>query len=204
MDSTTKSGPARCIIRADGPILETERLILRNYVPADWASVDDFLSDPLVTRYMHFSSWTPAQRRQWFSWCIRDSRRADRDADNWAISLKETGVVIGWLGIGAPSHPTTEHERDFGYALSRTYWGHGYMTEALSAVLVYEFEVRGSQRVFAECEAPNIASARVMEKAGMRYEGTFHDSDGEGNLATRRRYGIHRQEYSARMRTEAG
>jgi ribosomal-protein-alanine N-acetyltransferase len=69
------------------------------------------------------------------------------------------------------------------------------MTEALQAVLSYEFQKLGTVRVFATCEIPNVASARVMKKAGMRYEGTFYDSDSEGNWAGRHRYGISKEAF---------
>lgn len=48
----------------------------------------------------------------------------------------------------------------------------------------------GARRILAECETPNTASARVMQKSGMSYEGTFYDADFEGNLAERHHYAI--------------
>jgi [ribosomal protein S5]-alanine N-acetyltransferase len=69
------------------------------------------------------------------------------------------------------------------------------MTEALRAILNYEFQELGMLRIFATCEIPNIASARVMEKVGMRHEGAFYDSDFEGNWTDRHRYGISRDEF---------
>jgi len=176
-------------------MLECDRLVLRDFVSTDWDTINAILSDPEVTRYMHFANWTEEKRREWFEWCIDNSHQPDPDVYNWAISLKTSGTVIGWLGIGSASHPTIMHERDFGYALDRDCWGQGYMTEALRAVLAYEFEMLGTQRIFATCETSNRASARVMEKAGMRYEGTFDDTDSEGNQALRHRYAIHINEY---------
>lgn len=172
------------------PVLTTERLILRDFEPADWGTTNAILSDPEITRYMHFAGWNEEKRREWFEWCIENSQEPNPDVYNWAICLKDTPNVIGWLGIGSPSQPTMEHERDFGYALSPRYWGQGYMTEALEAVLSYEFMMLKTQRIFATCEVSNPASARVMEKAGMRYEGTFDDTDSEGNRALRHRYAI--------------
>lgn len=179
------------------PMLETARLILRDFSLADWVALNEVLSDPEVTRYMHFAAWTEEQRRAWLHWCVTNSRQSTPDAYNWAVCLKEGNAVIGWLGIGSASHPTMDRERDFGYALNRRFWGQGYMTEALGAVLAFEFEQLGTQRIFATCETPNGASARVMEKAGMRYEGTFYDADFEGNWADRHRYAIHAHGYRA-------
>jgi ribosomal-protein-alanine N-acetyltransferase len=176
-------------------IITTERLLLRDFVEVDWESVYTFLTDPEVTRYMHFASYSEADLWKWFTWCLDNSQQVHPDAYNWAIVLRVSNQGIGWFGIGSPSEPTRDGERDFGYALHRQYWGQGYMTEALQAVLNFEFEELGSTRIFATCEIENIASARVMEKAGMKYEGTFYHADFEGNWAHRHRYAIHDHEY---------
>ena len=179
-------------------VLETDRLQLRDFVPLDWDAINMLLSDAEVTRYMHFAYWNEEKRRAWFEECIAISQQPDPDVYNWAISLKDTGKIIGWLGIGSAGHPTMERERDFGYVLNRHFWGQGYMTEAVRVVLAYEFEMLGTLRIFATCETANIGSARVMEKAGMHYEGTFQDTDFEGNWANRHRYALHAHEYRSR------
>lgn len=177
------------------PILNTQRLVLREFLVTDWDSINRFLSDPEVNRYMHFAKYDQARRRAWFDWCLEIDQVPDRDIYNWAIALPDTDQIIGWLGIGSPSYPTMTGERDFGYALDQAYWNQGYMTEALRAVLTYEFQELGTLRIFATVETANIASARVMEKVGMRYEGTFHNSDFEGNWADRHRYGVSSDEF---------
>ena len=64
------------------------------------------------------------------------------------------------------------------------------MSEALQAAFMYEFTILGTQSITAECETPNIASARVMEKCGMTNEGTYYDVDFEGNWRERHHYRI--------------
>ncbi len=71
------------------------------------------------------------------------------------------------------------------------------MTEALRAVLDHEFGTRGMPRLHATCETANPASARVMEKAGLRRELTVRDTDSEGNWAERHHYVIDRAAYAA-------
>ncbi len=88
-----------------------------------------------------------------------------------------------------------EGTRGCGYALNRRFWGQGYMTEAARAIFAYEFTVLGTRRIFAECETPNTASERVMQKSGMIYEGTFYNADFEGNWAMRHRYAISKQDW---------
>ncbi len=178
-------------------VISTTRLILREFVPTDWEAVSSFLSDPDVTRYMHFSHYSRSDLRDWFDWCIENSQREQHAAYNWAITLRATEHPIGWLGIGVPSKPADAGERDFGFALDKRYWGRGYMTEALRAILAFEFGSMGSKRIYATCETDNVASARVMERVGMQYEGTFRDADFMGNVAYRHRYGIHHDHFDA-------
>lgn len=177
------------------PILETPRLLLRPFAPEDWPAVHAMLSDSEATRYMHFAHWTEHQRRQWFDQCMATAQEAEPEAFNWAMTRREADDVIGWFGIGNASHPTVRDERSFGYLLNPAFWNQGYMTEALRAVLGYEFGLRGTPQVSATCEIANVASSRVMEKAGMRREKTVYDADFEGNWAYRHHYAITRAEY---------
>jgi [ribosomal protein S5]-alanine N-acetyltransferase len=170
--------------------LETERLILRDFVLSDWDALNAFLSDPAVTRFMHFASWDESKRREWFTWLVQEASIPHRDASNWVITLRSSGFLIGWLGIGESEHASEDGTRECGYALNQRFWGLGYMSEAVRAVVTYEFTVLGTRRIIAECETPNLASARVMQKCGMAYEGMFYDADFEGNWANRYRYSI--------------
>ena len=174
------------------PTIETERLILRDFVPSDWDALNAFLSNPAVTQYMHFSSWDEQRRRQWLASLVQQAANPDRDAYNWAIILRSNGQLIGWLIIGRSRQAIQEGMRDCGcgYALDQHYWGHGYMPEALQAAFAYAFTMLGTQRIHTECERENTASARVMQKSGMHYEETVYDDDGLGNWAYRYRYVI--------------
>lgn len=156
------------------------------------------LSDPVTTRYMHFATWTEDQRRQWLDWCVTNAQQPEADATNWAMTRRDSRDVIGWFGIGTSSDTAVPGERGFGYLLNRASWNQGYMTEALRAVLAYEFGTRGAPRLRATCDIANPASARVMEKVGMRREKTVYDADFEGNWAHRHRYAIMKTEYESR------
>lgn len=172
------------------PDLETERLILRDFVLSDWDALNMFLSDPAVTRFMHFASWDEAKRHQWLARLVQEPSNPQRDAYNWAITLRSNGLLIGWLILGRSRHATEEGmgECGCGYALNQHYWGQGYMPEALQAALTYAFTVLGTRLVHAECELENTTSARVMQKCGMQYEKTVYDDDGQGHWAYRQRY----------------
>lgn len=172
------------------PTLETERLILRDFVLTDWDALNALLSDPSVTRFMPFASWDEGKRREWLAWLVQDASNSHRDAYNWAMTLRSNGLLIGWLIIGRSRHASEAGTRECGYALNQRFWGQGYMPEAVQGVFTYEFTVLGTHRIIAECETQNIASARVMQKSGMEYEGMFYDADFEGNWANRYRYRI--------------
>jgi [ribosomal protein S5]-alanine N-acetyltransferase len=170
--------------------LETERLILRDFVLSDWDTINTIVSDPAVTRYMHFASWDEEKRRNWFAWMIQEAANPQQVRFNWAIVVRTSGLLIGWLFIGGERDGTKEGKSGCGYALARTFWGRGYMTEALRAAFAYEFTALGTHEIIAECETENIASARVMQKSGMAYEGTFTAADFEGNWKESHHYTI--------------
>src|SRR5579885_3466400 len=139
------------------PILETERLILRDFALSDWDALDAFVSDPAVTRFMHFASWDEEKRRQWLARMVQDAATPHPWHDNWAITLRSTGLLIGWLFIGASRDAAKQGTRGCGYALDARFWGQGVMTEALRAAFAYEFTVLGTQQIIAECDTQNIA-----------------------------------------------
>lgn len=137
-------------------------------------------------------SWDENKRREWLTRLVLEASDPYRGAYNWAITLRSNGLLIGWLILGRNRHTTKEGMRECGcgYALNQHYWGQGYMPEALQAAFTYAFMMLGTRLIHAECERENTASARVMQKCGMEYEGMMYDDDGLGNWAHRYRYVI--------------
>ncbi len=180
------------------PTLETTRLDLRPFAPEDWAALNAMLSDTKAMEHMHFTSWNDNQRREWFDVCVSRVGQSNNDALEWVIAKKDTDEVIGWFGIGATDEPTTTYDISFGYVLARPYWNHGSMTEAMRTIFAYEFDTLGVPQLSANCRAPNVASARVMEKAGMRREKTDYGAGFEGNWAHRHHYISTKAEHEAR------
>jgi ribosomal-protein-alanine N-acetyltransferase len=179
------------------PRLDTPRLVLRQFACSDWDAVSTMMSDPLTVRYMHFVTWTANQRRQWFEWCVTTAQQPDVDALNWVITLQDAGDVIGLCHIATSNDnvAAVPGERDFGYLLNRAVWNQGYMTETLRAVLAYEFGARGAPRLRASCNVANPASARVLEKVGLRREKTVSDANFAGNATQWHHYAISKAEY---------
>jgi RimJ/RimL family protein N-acetyltransferase len=163
--------------------LETTRLLIHDPVASDWRGVLKFLTDPEVMRWIHLGPkpFNEAQTKQWIADLIYHNSHQPRFSHNSLIVERETGQIIGWIGIGVPSHDGIG-DLDFGYAMARDYWGKGYMTEALKALLAFAFTELGASSVFGECEVANIGSFCVMEKAGMRLDKRYTDLEDSSEM----------------------
>lgn len=167
----------------------TQRLILRKFRIDD---ADDILEYARDAQTVEFLIW------EGFS-TIEDTLAAIYDyywsrPGIWAIELAESGKMIGCIDI------RLIHEDDkvkFGYVLNRNYWGKGYVTEALRAVMRLCFEKLEVNKLEANHYAENPASGRVMEKCGMKREGCLVQSEKvKGVFRDCVCYGITREQYS--------
>ena len=144
-------------------ILETERLLLREFVPEDVDALALVLSDPEAMRYY------PAvlNRAGVAAWIERNRRRyADAGHGLWAMVLKSSGEVIGDCGLTRQCVDGTE-EVEIGYHVRRDLWGHGYAPEAACASQGYGFRQLGAARLISLIRPENLASRRVAEKTGL-------------------------------------
>jgi ribosomal-protein-alanine N-acetyltransferase len=154
--------------------LETDRLILRRHVEADVPDMfRHWTNDPEVTKYL---TWQPhgdiAVTREYMQ--ARLDNYAKEDFYSWALELKATGQVIGNISVVYQQEDI--QSVIIGYAMGRAWWNRGYMTEALRAVIKFFFEEVGVNRVEARHDPRNVGSGRVMQKAGMLYEGTLRQA----------------------------
>jgi ribosomal-protein-alanine N-acetyltransferase len=152
------------------PVLETPRLILRSLSEDDAADVFAYASDPEVARFVPWEAHRSLEdSRRFIAGTLE--RAARGEPDTWGIVERASGKVIGTIRMGH-LHPV--HARaDIGYVIGRAYWNRGLTTEAVRAVLRFGFAELRLNRIFAVCHVDNRASERVMQKAGMRYEGTL-------------------------------
>jgi ribosomal-protein-alanine N-acetyltransferase len=146
--------------------ITTGRLLLRAPRLADAPAIfETYARDPQVTRYL---VWEPHanvhETEQFLSYC--ELLWATGKDFPYAITLNDADQLIGMFGLHL-----MDMKCEVGYALARPYWGQGYMTEALRTVIDWAFTEPEFYRVQAFCDVDNLASARVMEKAGMRREG---------------------------------
>jgi ribosomal-protein-alanine N-acetyltransferase len=149
-------------------MLVTDRLLLREYKESDWRAVHAFLSDPEVSSYCPFQPATEEETREEIQKML-DGRRAEPPQYDLALILRSTDALIGVCRLMI--RPDELRQGELLYLLNRHYWGHGYATEAVRAVLGYGFQELGLHRVYATCRPANVASSRVLEKVGMQREG---------------------------------
>ena len=150
--------------------IETERLILRRFEADDAeAMYRNWASDPEVTKYLTWETHKSVEdsRAILSDW---SAHYGEGDFFQWAIELKELGEPIGSIGVVSLDEQISAAE--MGYCMCRAYWGRGIMPEALKAVMDFLFDEVGAERISAKHDLENPRSGRVMEKAGMLYEGT--------------------------------
>lgn len=151
--------------------LETDRLILRRYTEADVEPMyTNWASDPEVSKYL---TWPPHSSVEVTKSLVTDwiTRYENPDYYNWVIELKEIGEVVGNISVVQVKERAEAVE--IGYCMGQAWWGRGIMPEALTEVMRYLFDEVGMKRVGACHDSNNPKSGRVMQKAGMKYEGTL-------------------------------
>lgn len=156
----------------DLPTLETKRMILRKLRMEDVPDVHAYASDPEVSRHVAWDTHRSMEDSRTFVGSVIEQYNNGL-VSTWGIAEKESGRVIGTCGF---VYWNIDHGRsEIGYAIGRDYWGRGMMSEAARAMLKFGFGRMGLNRIEARCEVDNIASARVMEKIGMSYEGILRE-----------------------------
>ncbi|WP_189047195.1 GNAT family N-acetyltransferase [Micromonospora sonchi] len=148
--------------------LRTERLTLRPVRDEDVDRILEYRNLPEVTRWLLRTEVDPASYRA--AW-----RRSAENPDDHSVAVTLDGVVIGTVSLevmdamGQPGTPPRT-DADIGYIFDPRYGGHGYATEAVTAMVAYAFDRLGVRRITAGCFADNLASVRILEKVGMRRE----------------------------------
>ena len=148
--------------------LETARLVIRTFESRDAEAWVAMVNDPEVVRFLPPG---PAPTMETFRGVIEGRHTMEREIGYamWAVDDKTTGTFVGQCGI----RPVDEGgpQIDLAYHYTRASWNKGYATEAVIAVLAYGLGPVGLDRIMAVAMPENIGSWRVMEKAGMRYQG---------------------------------
>jgi RimJ/RimL family protein N-acetyltransferase len=163
-----------------GPvILETPRLLLREFDEADAAAFFMLGSHPAITRYTGDPGLTSIEHALEI---LRSRTLADYQKHGfgrWACVLRTTNSVIGFAGL---KYLDEREEVDIGYRLLPQYWRRGLATEAGRAVLNFGFDQLRLERIIGLVDPRNAASVRVLEKLGMTWDGLV---EYRGELCTR-------------------
>lgn len=164
-------------------MFETPRLRLRSLRPSDATALFEMFTDPEVMRFIPPGPTLTAERVE-RSVDRRIALERQTGLTLWAVERKDApGELIGQCGFAMVEGSGPDVE--IAYHYTKRAWGQGFATEAAVACLARGFERLGLERAIAICYPENVASWRVMEKAGMRF-------DGEGDY-----YGIHMKRYVA-------
>jgi RimJ/RimL family protein N-acetyltransferase len=174
--------------------LDTARFLLRPFTLADADDVTRIVSDREVaaTTLNIPHPYEPGMAAAWIATHADGLHRQSPVV--FAVTRRDGDELVGAIGLSLePEH----HRAELGYWVARAAWGQGVCTEAARAVLQYGFGVLGLERIFAHHFAGNPASGRVMQKLGMRHEGTLRGHIVKwGRREDVECYGILREEFS--------
>lgn len=180
--------------------LETRRMYFREFQETEAQLLFELDSDPEVMRFISKGRPTPMARIQnEIIPKFLNFYRQSPPQGFWAAHLWDDGNFIGWFHL----RPGTVFpaEMEVGYRLKRNIWGRGLATEGARALLEKAFNEWGYEKVYAHTMADNLASRRVMEKAGLKFECDFQYEANmpHGRLEENERhavkYSITREEY---------
>jgi RimJ/RimL family protein N-acetyltransferase len=150
------------------PVLTTDRLVLRPLKTEDAAGLFAIFSDPAVVRFWSTEAWTDISFAETAIARAQEGYRDETDI-HFAVELVRGGQLIGTVKL---HHFFNQNNRcELGYAIASAHWGQGYASEAIGAALEHGFREVGLNRVEADIDPRNEASARVLEKLGFRKEG---------------------------------
>lgn len=181
--------------------LGTSRLVLRDFRASDFDAVFAYAGDPELTRFMFYEPRDAADTRRYLQRMLGTQAEVPRMTWEVAVERAEDGRVIGACDL------TMENPRDadLGFVLARDVWKQGYATEIARALIDAGFEQLRLQRIFGICDIHNGASARVLEKAGMKREATVYGfRKAKGRTWDMHHYEITREEWRKKKRKGVG
>lgn len=158
--------------------LETDRIYLREFLPADEVELVDLDSDPEVMKYL--TNGKPSSQeniQKAMGRAEAELQRHDRKFGVWAAIEKETDAFVGWFHLFPPRDDLYNVKKLFlGYRLKRKFWGLGYATEVSAKLIEKAFETYGADEVCAQAMRANLASQKVMLKIGMTFRSNFKET----------------------------
>jgi RimJ/RimL family protein N-acetyltransferase len=179
--------------------LETARLVLRPFSPGDLEELYAFHSLPEVARFLYWEPRDLGQVREALDAKLRQTVLEDEGQGlALAVVLREVGVLVGEVNLQWLSR--RHRQGEIGFVFHPGYQGRGLATEAAEVMLRLGFEGLGLHRVIGRCDALNLASARLMERLGMRREAHLvHNEIFKGSWGDELVYAMLEDEWRARV-----
>jgi Acetyltransferases, including N-acetylases of ribosomal proteins len=175
------------------PTLHTARLRLRPFADDDADALVALHSNAYVLRYWDAPPWTEPARAERFIAACRQLADEGSGA-RLAMDRLSDRAFLGWCSL-TRWNPVF-HSASLGYCLEESAWGQGYATEAARALLLWAYGTLDLNRVQAETDTRNVASARVLEKLGFVREGTLReDCVVNGDVSDSWVYGLLRRDW---------
>ena len=177
--------------------IETKRLILRKFTAEDAeAMFRNWTSNDNVTKFLRWPTHSDISMTHWYIGFLLENYEKP-DFYDWAIELKSLGEPIG--SISAVDLKENIGAVEIGYCIGEKFWRQGYTSEALAAVMKFFFEEVGANRVYSEHDVNNPNSGKVMQKCGLKYEGTLRQADRNNTgLCDTAVYGLIADEYEGK------
>ncbi len=144
-------------------IIETERLILRDFQLSDAKDMFELNLDPDVIKYTGDDSFKSIKDASVF---IQNYDAYDRFGyGRWTVIRKSDKAYLGWCGLKLNEHK----DIDIGYRFKKQYWGNGYAFESANASVKYGFETLKLDRIIGRTASVNQASVKILQKIGMSF-----------------------------------
>lgn len=176
--------------------IRAERVTLRWLAEHDIPSLFEMHSHPEVMRYWSSPPMTDITEAQRLFERVQDDYRTG-EALPLGIERNEDRALIGTCTLFDFHQPSRRAE--MGYALGRPYWGKGYMHEALRALVSYAFDALDLNRLEADIDPRNVASAKTLERLGFQHEGLLRERwIVSSEVSDTALYGLLRREWQGR------
>lgn len=155
------------------PVLESDRIILRQFIDSDLESVFSGLSNPEIIKYYGISFETLEATKEQMTW-FADLERNEKGIW-WAVCSKEDGRFLGAGGLNDLNKK--DKKAELGFWLLPENWGKGYMSEAMPLIFDHAFNSIGLHRIEGFVYSKNANCKKALSKLDFTYEGTMRDCE---------------------------
>lgn len=162
-----------------GTVFETERLIVRRFLPDDADALHSYLSLPVVCRWVPFEPQTLEQARDRVARKVGQGWDPDDDelrALALAVVRREDGRMVGDLACFSEADPV-HRQAEIGYSFHPDVAGHGYATESVRGLITWVFANLDLHRLTARVDTENVPSWRLLDRLGLRREAHLRENE---------------------------